>query len=43
MFDFDNVVFPDLYEEDPVRFYKYIRYCLSDHRPLWIEIQRKKA
>ncbi len=42
VFDFDNVVFPDLYAEDPVRFYKYIRYCLSDHRPLWIEIQRKK-
>lgn len=43
VFDFDNVVFPDLYEEDPVRFYKYIRYCLSDHRPLWIEIQPKKG
>lgn len=42
VFDFDNVVFPDLYAEDPVRFYKYIRYCLSDHRPLWIEIQRQK-
>lgn len=43
VFDFDNVVFPDLYAEDPVRFYKYIRYCLSDHRPLWIEIQRSKS
>lgn len=43
VFDFDNVIFPDLYAEDPVRFYKYIRYCLSDHRPLWIEIQRKKG
>jgi endonuclease/exonuclease/phosphatase family metal-dependent hydrolase len=43
VFDFDNVVFSDLYAEDPVRFYKYIRYCLSDHRPLWIELQRKKG
>jgi endonuclease/exonuclease/phosphatase family metal-dependent hydrolase len=40
VFDFDRVVFPDLYEENPVRFYQYVRYCLSDHRPLWIEIQR---
>lgn len=43
VFDFDNVVFPDLYAEDPVSFYKYLRYCLSDHRPLWVEIQRKKS
>lgn len=42
VFDFDSVVFPDLYKEDPVRFHKYNRYCLSDHRPLWIEISRKR-
>lgn len=42
VFDFDNVVFPELYAADPVQFHKYLRYCLSDHRPLWIEIPRKK-
>ena len=40
VFDFDQVVFEDLYQDDPVRFYQYVRYCLSDHRPLWIELQR---
>lgn len=40
VFDFDAVVFPDLYAEDPARFYQYLRYCLSDHRPLWIELAR---
>ncbi|MDY0002037.1 MAG: endonuclease/exonuclease/phosphatase family protein [Polyangia bacterium] len=42
VFDFDNVVFPNLYEADPVRFHKTMRYCLSDHRPLWIEIPRAR-
>jgi endonuclease/exonuclease/phosphatase family metal-dependent hydrolase len=46
VFDFDNAVFKDLWESsnqenDTTKFFKYIRYYLADHRPLWGEFTRK--
>lgn len=39
-FDFDNAVFRGLWEADsPKRFLAYVRYYLSDHRPLWAEFK----
>jgi endonuclease/exonuclease/phosphatase family metal-dependent hydrolase len=38
--DFDNAVFPDLYQADHERFYEYVRYYVADHRPLWAEFKR---
>ena len=50
VFDFDKAVFPDLWppydmpsaERKPKEenFFKYIRYYLADHRPLWAEFKR---
>ncbi|MGH2845288.1 MAG: endonuclease/exonuclease/phosphatase family protein [Thermoleophilaceae bacterium] len=38
VFDFDNAVFSDLFEERSLsQFLGYVRYHLSDHRPLWAE------
>lgn len=40
--DFDNALFKGLYEEDENdrrAFFKYIRYYLADHRPLWAEFK----
>ena len=37
VFDFDKVVFPDLWQRSPRDFKTYVRYYLSDHRPLWAE------
>jgi endonuclease/exonuclease/phosphatase family metal-dependent hydrolase len=40
VFDFDNAVFSDLYEERRLsQFLTYVRYHLSDHRPLWAEFE----
>jgi endonuclease/exonuclease/phosphatase family metal-dependent hydrolase len=38
VFDYDKVVFPDLWQSrgNP-DFAAYIRYYLSDHRPMWVE------
>lgn len=38
VFDFDNAVFPDLWQTSPADFRHYLRYYLSDHRPLWIQL-----
>jgi len=38
--DFDNAVFPDLYQTDHERFYEYVRYYVADHPPLWAEFKR---
>jgi endonuclease/exonuclease/phosphatase family metal-dependent hydrolase len=39
VFDFDNVVFRDVWEErTPKQFLSYVRFHLSDHRPLWAEL-----
>lgn len=44
VFDFDNALFPDLWQQpvdnDPENFFKYIRYYIADHRPLWVEFKR---
>lgn len=41
VFDFDNVLFRDLWKSDTsikkVEFFKYIRYFIADHRPLWAQ------
>jgi exonuclease III len=39
VFDFDGVMFPDLWAEGTRKkdFMAYCRYYLSDHRPIWIE------
>lgn len=42
IFDFDTAVFPVLwqrYNEDKVKFNSYLRYYLSDHRPLWAQFK----
>ena len=44
VFDFDNAIFHDLWQQpiddDPESFFKYIRYYIADHRPLWAEFKR---
>lgn len=38
IFDFDKVMFADLWENrSHADFYKYVRYYISDHRPMWME------
>ncbi|MET0973563.1 MAG: endonuclease/exonuclease/phosphatase family protein [Thermoleophilaceae bacterium] len=38
VFDFDNAIFADLYKSRPLKqFLSYLRYHLSDHRPLWAQ------
>lgn len=42
VFDFDNTLFRDLWtrEDDPWPVYRgYLRYYVSDHRPLWAEFE----
>jgi endonuclease/exonuclease/phosphatase family metal-dependent hydrolase len=40
VFDFDNAVFPDLWQggANQKNFKAYLRYYLSDHRPMWVEL-----
>lgn len=39
VFDFDTAIFPELWQnETPVNFRAYLRYYLSDHRPLWMQL-----
>ena len=41
IFDFDGAVFRDLWGETKAaqaRFRSYVRYYLSDHRPLWAAV-----
>jgi hypothetical protein len=38
--DFDGAVFRDLWQARPAKdFRAYVRYYLSDHRPLWAEFR----
>jgi endonuclease/exonuclease/phosphatase family metal-dependent hydrolase len=38
VFDYDKVVFPDLWQSrGRTDFNAYLRYYLSDHRPMWVE------
>lgn len=42
VFDFDGALFRDLWgpgEAEQARFRSYVRYYLSDHRPLWAELR----
>lgn len=41
VFDFDKVVFPDLWNngKGKKKFTSYIKYYLSDHRPMWMEFR----
>jgi endonuclease/exonuclease/phosphatase family metal-dependent hydrolase len=41
VFDFDGAVFSDLWgptKADQSRFRSYVKYYLSDHRPLWVDV-----
>jgi endonuclease/exonuclease/phosphatase family metal-dependent hydrolase len=39
VFDFDKVVFSDLWQRSKKDFGTFVRYYLSDHRPLWVEFR----
>jgi endonuclease/exonuclease/phosphatase family metal-dependent hydrolase len=40
VFDYDSVVFPDLWKSrSQDAFHAYLRYYLSDHRPMWVELR----
>jgi endonuclease/exonuclease/phosphatase family metal-dependent hydrolase len=39
VFDYDQALFAQLYEERPTSFKSYCRYYISDHRPMWVEIE----
>jgi hypothetical protein len=44
VFDYDTVVFPSLWKgRTRAAFYGYLRYYLSDDRPLWIELRQKDS
>lgn len=39
IFDFDNAVFADLFlTKTPAQFRSYVKYYISDHRPMWMEL-----
>lgn len=39
VFDFDGAIFPDMYSSKKESEFKaYLRYYISDHRPMWIEL-----
>jgi endonuclease/exonuclease/phosphatase family metal-dependent hydrolase len=40
VFDFDTVSFPDLWQagQNKKNFRAYVRYYLSDHRPMWVQM-----
>lgn len=39
VFDFDAVVFKDLWGMGDTKVFEaYVRYYLSDHRPMWVEL-----
>lgn len=40
IFPFDNIVFADLFKtKTPEEFRSYVRYYMSDHRPMWMELE----
>jgi endonuclease/exonuclease/phosphatase family metal-dependent hydrolase len=40
LFDFDGALFRTLWRtRAPQEFFAYVRYCVSDHRPLWAEFR----
>jgi hypothetical protein len=39
VFDFDGGIFPDLHtSRTAAEFRAYLRYYISDHRPMWVEL-----
>lgn len=39
-FDFDNALFRHLWDpQQPAPFFRYTRYYISDHRPLWAQFR----
>ncbi len=38
IFDFDGAIFPDLWQESTSKFKKYTKYYISDHRPIWMQL-----
>lgn len=39
VFDYDDAIFPALWEQRPTDFKNYCRYYISDHRPMWVQIE----
>ena len=40
VFDFDGTIFPELWtNESKANFMAYLRYYISDHRPLWMQLE----
>lgn len=39
VFDFDKVIYPALYQTRKRSFKGYLKYYISDHRPLWFEMK----
>lgn len=39
VFDFDNAILSDLWKSSPKNFKAYLRYYLSDHRPMWMQLK----
>jgi endonuclease/exonuclease/phosphatase family metal-dependent hydrolase len=38
VFDFDSVIFPDLWQQSAKDFRAYVKYYISDHRPMWLQL-----
>ena len=39
IFPYDNVIFADLYKsQSATQFKGYLKYYISDHRPMWMEL-----
>jgi hypothetical protein len=40
VFDYDKVLFPDLWQDgvNEKNFRTYLRYYISDHRPMWVQL-----
>lgn len=39
VFDFDSVIFPDLWQDSKAKFKSYLKYYISDHRPIWMQLK----
>jgi len=39
VFDFDGALFPDLWTESKSKFKSYLKYYISDHRPIWMQLK----
>ena len=40
VFSFDNFIFPELFQnKTPAQFRSYLRYYISDHRPMWVQFE----